>query len=224
MKPLLPKMKQLMGKEHNHHSDEKEDAQLLRFLAEWDGNVQVATRKYLKSLEWRRSFLPIDPDSIADVAASGCLLTYGKDYAGRPVVYFRESRRDSKLLNAKMMVGAMVHAAEQIFENDEEVCVVIDRTLCMYRRTEIDFIRTFYHTFKDNYPARLESIIVYPANLIFKTIWTVIKHLIDHKSQNRTHFVSNLDELSNFIHPTQFPDFILDCPHDDDDKPSATEL
>lgn len=203
---LLTKFKKELGNENNENKSP--DEELLRFLNEWDGSVQVAVKKYLLYLSWRKAQIPLSTNDLTTVLTSGCLFQHGSDRANRPVIYFREVKRNPEILNAEVMVKCMTTEADRIFQSADEICVVFDRSGCEFRRLELEFIRLFYYTFKTFYPMRIACLVLYPFTVLTKTFWLFVKHIFDTKTQRRIHFAGNTQELSLYISKEQLPDFL----------------
>ena len=70
----------------------------MRYLRARDWHVDNAHKLLRNSLKWRRSFAPldIDPASIDAEASSGKLYVHGFDRCGRPVMYQKPRRQNTK--------------------------------------------------------------------------------------------------------------------------------
>jgi len=190
---------------------------LFRVLAEWEGNIDIAEKKYRETQEWRKTHLPISKDEVQASLNTGKFFVHGFDRVGRPVVYFRTALHDPKQFTPEQTMRMVVHETENLMErirtdpryaNVEEVLVLVDRTDATMKNTDIEFQKQFYQTMKDHYPSIAEVFVIYNVNMVFRTMWSMLKPFLDLKSQGRTHLVNTRAELYDFIAEDQLADFL----------------
>ena len=211
-RPMLPQLQ-------SRFPEGEDPEELLRVLAEWEGNVDLAEKKYRETQEWRRTHLPIKTEAIrAGLATSKCCI-HGFDRQGRPVAYFRTALHDPKQFTPQETVDMVIHETEKLFDkikaktdpayaNVQEVMVMVDRTDATMKNTDVEFLKMFYNTLKDHYPSRGEVFVIYNVNIVFRTMWALVKPFIDPKSQGRTYMVNTKEELLEFISEDQLADFM----------------
>lgn len=143
--------------------------ELRRFLvaASWDAAKATAALK--RHVEWRRSMLPLRPDSCYDELLKGTCFVRGLDHAGRPVIYYFVEERDAPQRRLEEQVRACVYRLEQaiarLLYRDGKVTVLVvfprvATTAVLYNQP---LIKALAATVADHYPERLHALLVYPS-------------------------------------------------------------
>lgn len=66
----------------------------------------------------------------------------------------------------------------------------------------------FYKIFKDAYPARCETFLVFNVGFVFKGIWALVRPFLDIKSQSCTFMIKDKAQILEFIAEDQLADFV----------------
>lgn len=148
--------------------EEKDSDRLIEVLAEWQGNVDTAEKKYKETVEWRRTTLPVPYEEVKLSIQTGKFVFHGYDKVGRGVVYYRTCLHDPKDFTAQQTLRHAIYNYELLLDqlakagrSIKEVTVVVDRTNASRKNTDVEFLKCFYQVFKDHYPARGEVFVIY---------------------------------------------------------------
>jgi hypothetical protein len=72
------------------------DDDIIRLLAEWGGDVDIAVGKHREAQAWRAAHFPILRSEVLPTIKTGKLIFHGFDRVGRPVCYYRTRMHDPK--------------------------------------------------------------------------------------------------------------------------------
>ncbi|CZT18666.1 related to CRAL/TRIO domain protein [Ramularia collo-cygni] len=204
------------------------DALLLRFLRARKWDVQAALVMLISTMHWRSEEMHVDDDIMIhgeghaiqetrsgnaaekkegeDFMAQlrmGKSFLHGADKDGRPCCYVRvrlhrQGEQSEKSLErftvftietARMLLRAPVDTATIVFD-------MTDFSMANMDYTPVKFM---IKCFEANYPESLGSVLVYKSPWLFQGIWKIIKGWLDPVVASKVHFVSNVDDLQQFI-------------------------
>ncbi len=72
------------------------DDDIVRILAEWAGDIDLAVAKHREAQAWRRSYFPIPRSDVLRTLQTQKIIFHGFDRVGRPVCYYRTRLHDPK--------------------------------------------------------------------------------------------------------------------------------
>lgn len=209
--------KHLLPELQSRFPEGEDPAELFRVLSEWEGDVDVAEKKYRATQEWKKTHLPVPRERVLRSLQTGKFFFHGFDKVGRPIAYFRTALHDPKKFSPAETVDMIVYKTEELLQQIrtnpkyaqvEEVLVLLDRSNSSISNSDVEFLKQFYQIFKDHYPSRAEVFVIYHVNMVFRGIWSMVKPFLDVKSQGRTHMANTKDDLLEFIDEDQLADFL----------------
>lgn len=138
--------------------EEYSDDDLVRFLAETNGDVRQWESKGHLAKEFRATQLPIPRADVLRSLKTGKFVWIGHDKVGRAVCYYRVKLHNPKAFTPEETLRHVIYEYEEMMARDkpqtDEVCVVIDRTDAKSSNMDIDFLKLIYKAFKEFYPGR----------------------------------------------------------------------
>ena len=113
-----------------HFQEFCSDACLLRYLRARSWNVQHALEALVDTLQWRYEYRPhrIDPESLRDESSTGKEYINGFDRYGRPILYFRNHRENTKNYDSqiRLLVLNLETAIRLMPAGVEKVVLIFD--------------------------------------------------------------------------------------------------
>ncbi|RLL94126.1 hypothetical protein CFD26_103160 [Aspergillus turcosus] len=209
------------------------DGWMLRYLRFCKWNVSKAFILILKALQWRIKEMHVDdrllpqgelfalhqsqepsigPDR--EVASEflrqlqmGKHYVHGVDRLSRPVsvVRVRLHRPDDQ--SEEAMNRYITHIMESvrllIEPPAETACVIFDMTGFTLANMEYAPVKFIIRCYEIYYPESLGVLLIHNAPRVFSGIWKIIKGWIDPDIVAKIHFTKTVEDLAQFIHPSQ---------------------
>jgi len=106
-------------------------------------------------------------------------------------------------------VQAVTFMVEKLFEQmdaenkSETVTVIYDRSnfTMGHIKVVLPFVKELALSLQDNYPGRLNAILIYPINWMFKDVWKVAKHMFDADPVSKVQFCSKASDIQSYVDP-----------------------
>jgi len=183
---------------------------ILRFLIARKGNVKLATEMLETSRKWRAENLPVDVSLVAPAFKSKCMFIHGNALDGTPALYFRGSLYDKNSASCESYVFASVLTIETALQSggigggpSESITVLVHTSLipgAPNASADISFIKAFVKVLSDNFPERLNKLIIYPFPFFGRAIWMVVKPFLDTRTADKVVLIPGGDyELDNTL-------------------------
>jgi len=88
----------------------------------------------------------------------------------------------------------------------------MDKFTVVYNRLDVDkknrdlaWAEQIGKTLANHYPERMKKAFVIPANIIFRSIWKIVKVFFDPDTASKISFLSGINELYKYIDQDQVP-------------------
>lgn len=166
---------------------------LARFLIARKGSVEVASAMLKASIQWKKENL----NSIEDVRnalKAKALFSHSKSKSGTNIIFFRGALYDRSIASTTDYVKAAAHIIDEQFVNEvsenkpSKVSVLIHTAFVeggINAPADLGFIKEFVKVLSDNFPERLERLIIYPFPWFGRAIWSVAKTFIDQRTVDK---------------------------------------
>lgn len=158
---------------------------LVRYLIARKNDFEAAKEMLENAEKWRAENWPISKASCINEIRSGRVYVRGKDKEGRVIIHVAARKHDPGNRNmeetGKSFFWFCEHAIKQMAADGDihsKYVILIDRTNHS-GSPDIEFMKYFSKLFQDQYPERVEKIIVYPSGVIFSALYNVIKWFMD---------------------------------------------
>lgn len=182
-----------------------------RFLIARNYNVEKATLMLQNHIEWRAANLPVSREEVLTEGQRGILMIKGKSKLGYQIMTARGRMQRPKERNLEEMLRGGIYLVEKALDEfgdkrdtpEAKFVLVFDRTNSDRSHVDTEFWKQMAHIVQDNYPERLDKILVYPANILFRSIWAVFKWFIDAKTRNKLVMLGNESQLQGYIDRSQ---------------------
>ena len=183
-----------------------QDFDSLRFL-QATGYDNIKTILYvLEHIEWRKNNIPIIPtDNIKRILNIGFLYAHGRDNRFRPILILDPNifNKYLKSFSVQDWILSIIYLFEYLkkncflpgqIENWNIICDVSKVNLFLLP-TEFKII---LNTLQSNYRCRLYVMFIINVSFIMKSIWSLIKSMLDSSTQRKIRFLSG-EELKGEI-------------------------
>lgn len=166
---------------------------LSRFLIARRGNPAAAKSMLRSSLDWKRSNLG-SIDDVRNALSSKALFAHSKAKNGTSIIYFRGALYDRSIASTTDYVKAAAHLIEQQFKDEVEQRKPSRITVLIHTAhveggvnapADLGFIKEFVKVLSDNFPERLDQLIIYPFPWFGRAIWSVIKAFMDPRTAEK---------------------------------------
>jgi hypothetical protein len=166
---------------------------LTRFLIARKGSLEAATEMLRASLDWKSKNLN-SIEEVRNALNAKALFSHSKSKSGTSVIYFRGALYDRSIASTTDYVKAAAHLIEQQFHNEvsenkpSKVSVLIHTAYVeggINAPADLAFIKEFVKVLSDNFPERLERLIIYPFPWFGRAIWSVAKTFIDQRTVDK---------------------------------------
>jgi len=187
-----------------------DSATLLRFLRARKLKVADANEMLLSHLKWRKETFPISLDeSVKEQIAREKYILRGRDKDGDVVIYIHGHNLGEHTYNTiEEHMRSVFYLLEFVYAEIMED--PLDRFTIVYNRTHSTpasrdeaWVKNIAKTLADQYPERMKRAIVVPSNIVFRTIWNIIKHFFDPVTAAKISMIASKKELLNFIDKDQ---------------------
>ncbi|TXT15513.1 hypothetical protein VHUM_00016 [Vanrija humicola] len=166
--------------------------------AKW--NLEDAKKRIKATLEWRREFRPdlIEPGEIEVEQETGKLVISGFDHNGRPLLYMRPGRQNTK--ETPRQLRYTVYNLERCIDlmppGQESVTLVIDyASISFSQRTSVSMAMEVLHVLQNHYVERLGRALLVNVPWFFSAFYTAVSPFIDPVSRDKIRFNPAILEL-----------------------------
>lgn len=166
---------------------------LTRFLIARKGSLELATGMLRESLDWKVKNLR-NIEEVRNALNAKALFSHSKSRSGTNVIYFRGALYDRSIASTTDYVKAAAHIIEKQFFNEvsenrpTKVSVLIHTAYVeggINAPADLAFIKEFVKVLSDNFPERLERLIIYPFPWFGRAIWSVAKTFMDQRTVDK---------------------------------------
>lgn len=170
-----------------------------RYLRARSYNLRAARQMLEETIEWRRSYFPLDRDIITREANGKTFVSPHRDDSGRVIVVMR-----NKLENTKNHHGNVMHLVYQM----ERAVVATSQTVHEKWNLLIDFdgysilnappmktSKATLSTMQNHYPERLHKAYLISAPWLFNAVFKAISPFIDPVTRDKIVFVNKPQSL-----------------------------
>lgn len=189
-----------------------DDDHLIRLLIARKWVVKKSFEMWKKWVEWRMAYNAdnIREEEIASELSKGKAYYQGYDKKGHPLLVVHTRRHFPKESNEETLVRYGIYLLEkgiQLAQNsapDGKITVVWDRngfTKKNYDKKVLSLFKKLVTLIQDNYAERLYKLIILYPNLLFRTLFAVIKPFLNARTKSKILVVTKLDQLQQEISP-----------------------
>ena len=194
------------------------EEQLKWFLLDRKLDVEAATEKLVKMLEWRKEFGAdsITTTDVAQEAATGkAYLHTHRDVLDRPVIVVRAAKhvKDAAPLveSQKLCVFTLERALERLPEGQDTVLGIFDLRGFQSQNADMGFVKFMIDIFFTYSPKRLSQVLFVDAPWIFKPGWEMMKPWLK-KYAALVRFVSADEVRKEYFTQESLPDDFRPAP------------
>lgn len=164
-----------------------------RFLIARKGSLEAASSMLKASVNWRREHQHSTED-VRNALKAKALFSHSKSKSGTSVIYFRGALYDKSIASTTDYVNAAAHLIDEQFVREvddnkpSQVCVLIHTAYVeggVNAPADLGFIKEFVKVLSDNFPERLERLIIYPFPWYGRAVWSVAKTFIDPRTVDK---------------------------------------
>ncbi|EST09176.1 CRAL-TRIO domain protein [Kalmanozyma brasiliensis GHG001] len=171
-----------------------------RYLRAAKGDLDNAKRRIKSTLEWRRDFCPeiIPPGSVSHEAESGKHVVSGFDNDGRPLIYLRPARENTKPSDAQVryLVWTLERAIDFMPPGVENYAIVIDyHKATTSTNPSLSTAKTVANILQNHYVERLGRAFVVNVPWFINAFFTAITPFLDPITKDKIRFNANLAEF-----------------------------
>ena len=179
----------LMGKEFPRESRRT----LARFLIARKGSLELASSMLRAAIEWKKENLN-SIEEVRNALKAKALFSHSKSRSGTSIIFFRGALYDRSIAATTDYVRAAAHIIEDQFVNEvsenkpSKVTVLIHTAFVeggINAPADLGFIKEFVKVLSDNFPERLERLIIYPFPWFGRAIWSMAKTFIDQRTVDK---------------------------------------
>ena len=185
------------------------DVDLYRFLIARKGNFLDAREMLCNSLQWRLENFPIKLAMIRSPLQTKCIFFHGKAKDGSPVMHFRNALYNKDAGTPSQYTLAIAYAIDYILQRSPlafSIVVFVHTSHvegAVNGPADFSFIKPFMKTFSDNYPERLNTLIMYPFPWYGRASWSVVRMFLDRRTQDKVRLLPGLASDQGFRLPDE---------------------
>ena len=163
------------------------DPDLLRFLVARNFDLAKTTTMIEAYIPWRSEMLPVSKSSIENELKVGKCSYLGKSKEGFGIVYWDASLHDPNDRDVDEVIRCVVWWVEYAISQSDhhQIIVVLDRSNMTRSQIDMELFTTLSSTLSNNYPERLNKVLIYPLNWLFRSMWNVVQFMIDQKTRQK---------------------------------------
>ncbi|CAF0870915.1 unnamed protein product [Rotaria sp. Silwood1] len=191
------------------------DVVLLRWLRARKWNVNLALEQLMDTLKWRfqwgvnqlvaKGELELSNEEIL----TGKTFYIGYDRSGRPINYVSVKDHIKGQFPAeateKLTVLSMEIGRKLLHSPVESVTVIFDMAGFSLKNMDYQHTHFLLHLLQNYYPESLGLALIVNAPWLFNSCWYIIRRWLDPVVESKFHFISNLDDLTIYIDPSNIP-------------------
>ena len=181
------------------------EACCIRYLLVHHNDLELAAENIDKMLIWRQITFPMTTTPYS--TSSDAFYCHGYDKLGHPILFYVGGRVNIKTRNIEELTRYFIYMMEvalsRIPKTNMQVVVVIDRSVPL--DSDYDFASHISYVSQKYYPALIYRIYVYPAGLVFKSVWFIMKQITSNRVAKILRPISNVEGLRNVIDDKYIP-------------------
>jgi len=183
---------------------------LSRYLIAQKDNPFKACAQLRKTMKLREKYWGINHHHCLHEISSGKCFFAGFDKERRPVLVINArlhhvQRRDL-MESVLMTLWWMEYAIAKLPPNMSRITILIDRVGCDNIPLDRELIQTLAGIFQDLHPERLHRAIIYPAGVVFYTMWnTIMKWLLQPSTRDKIVPALSVSEVTYYINESVIP-------------------
>lgn len=192
-----------------------EECNTYRFLQASGYDHSKTILLILEHLEWRKINFPVIlTDKIKQILNSGFIYIHGRDNRFRPLIVFDPNI--FSLNKKKFVTEDWILSLVFFFEYVTKNCFIPGQIenwniICDVSKVSVLFLpselKIILNTLQCNYRCRLYVAIVMNVSFLMKSIWNMIKMMLDESTERKVKLLNNIDdvnkELFKFINKSQ---------------------
>ncbi|WFD01963.1 4-nitrophenylphosphatase [Malassezia obtusa] len=188
-----------------------------RYLRATRGDVKSSKRRIIvralrltqDTLEWRREFKPelIPPDEVAPEAETGKHVLTGFDKEGRPILYLRPGRENTKTSprQIRYMVWSLERGIDLMPPGQETLTIVVDfNGANLSTMPSLSTARHVAHILQTHYVERLGRAFVCHMPKFISAFFSALSPFLDPVTKDKIRF--NQPDMTEFVRPDQLDD------------------
>lgn len=177
-----------------------------RYLRSVRGDLKHAKKRIIETLEWRREFKPdiIPPEEVAPEAVTGKHVLTGFDREGRPILYLRPGRENTKPSprQIRYMVWSLERAIDLMQPGQESITIIVDFHGAHFSSMpSISTARHVAHILQLHYVERLGRAFVCHTPRFISAFFGALSPFLDPVTKDKIRF--NHENMTEFIAPDQ---------------------
>ena len=177
-----------------------------RYLRATRGDLKHAKRRLQDTIEWRRDFRPdcIPPDDVAVEGTSGKQILTGYDREGRPILYLRPGRENTKPSprQVRYLVWSLERGINLMPPGQESMCIIVDfHGASLATTPSLGTARQVANILQNHYVERLGRAFVCNTPKFVNAFFTALSPFLDPITKDKIRF--NDPEMTRFIDPAQ---------------------
>ncbi|WFD41918.1 4-nitrophenylphosphatase [Malassezia psittaci] len=180
-----------------------------RYLRATNNDIKSSKRRIIETLEWRRDFRPeiIPPDEVAPEATSGKHVLCGFDLEGRPILYLRPGRENTKTSprQIRYMVWSLERGINLMPPGQETLTIIVDfHGASMSTMPSLSTARHVAHILQNHYVERLGRAFVCHMPKFISAFFSALSPFLDPVTKDKIRF--NETNMTQYIPPEQLDD------------------
>ena len=185
---------------------EVDKATARRFLTARQWDMTKSTQLLKDHLQWKRAFnCPVDPKSCLGELIKGKTFLHGQDLDGNALVYHFCRKQDPSERDLQETVRSVVFWAEQCenpeFSKTGKITLLFVRSGISGRNADPKLAKAIAPILQNNFPERLDKILVYPRDMSFNAMWFAAQFALDANTRMKVTPISDQYELFSYISP-----------------------
>lgn len=161
------------------------------------------------TLQWRREFKPeiIPPDEVAPEATTGKHVLNGFDRQGRPILYLRPGRENTKTSprQIRYLVWSLERGINLMPPGQETLTIIVDfHGASLSTTPSLSTARHVAHILQNHYVERLGRAFVCHTPKFITAFFTALSPFLDPVTKDKIRF--NHPDMTEFIRPDQLDD------------------
>uniref|UniRef100_A0A7S2FW53 CRAL-TRIO domain-containing protein n=1 Tax=Octactis speculum TaxID=3111310 RepID=A0A7S2FW53_9STRA len=193
-------MRQRIG----HDSVDEETAR--RFLRARDWDFEKSAQLLYDFIQWKQTFgCPVNPRSCLPELLKGKTFIHGTDRNGNAVMYHFVRKQDPSVRDLQKAVRSIVFWAEQAEATSQtgKVTLIFVRAGSTTANSDVTLARAIAPILQNNFPERLDQVLVYPSGPGFRIAWSTFQWFVDPSTRKKVHPITQQYELTHYVSPDQ---------------------
>ena len=175
-----------------------------RFLTARQWDMPKATQLLHDYLGWKKQFgCPVDPKSCLGELIKGKTFMRGRDRDGNALLYHFVRQQDPGERDLQEAVRAAIFWAEQAEKEDAsttgKITLVFVRAGATAANGDLTLARAIAPLLSNNFPERLDKVLVYPTGPGFRAAWMACQLFLDQATRKKVVPINEQYELLTYI-------------------------